>query len=69
MKQRQIDIVEIPSMDTTFMKDIMDNGIADSAIDLRDDNFFSYDNKKMLDETSEERLRRFGFDVEKIKEW
>lgn len=69
MKQRQIDIVEIPTMDTTFMKDIMDNGIADSTVDLRNDNFFSYDNKNTLNETTEDRLRRFGFDVEKIKEW
>lgn len=69
-KGRVIDIVEIEAMDTSFMKDIMDGGIADSGIEANGDVFFSYENQDMSsDETSEERLTRFGFDVEKIKSW
>lgn len=31
--------------------------------------FFNYENQSVSNETSEERLTRFGFDVEKIKNW
>lgn len=68
-KKRQIDIVEIPAMDTSFMEDIMSGGVADSGIESNGDVFFDYEHQDMSSETSEERLTRFGFDVEKIKNW
>lgn len=68
-EKREIDIVEIPAMDTSFMDDIMKGGIADSGIESNGDVFFSYENQNVSNETSEERLTRFGFDVEKIKNW
>lgn len=68
-EKREIDIVEIPAMDTSFMEDIMKGGIADSGIESNGDVFFSYENQNVSNETSEERLTRFGFDVEKIKNW
>lgn len=67
-KERVIGVVEIPEMDTSFMEDIMNGGIADSGIESNGDVFFSYENNT-IKETSEERLTRFGFDVDKIKKW
>ncbi len=67
-KERVIEVVQIPTMDTSFMDSIMEGGIADSGIESNGDVFYSYANKNQ-NETTEQRLVRFGFDVEKIKEW
>ncbi|TLD81590.1 hypothetical protein LS68_000720 [Helicobacter sp. MIT 05-5293] len=67
-KKRIIEVVEIPEMDTSFMDDIISGGIADSGMEANGDVFFCYENIPNQ-ETSEERLSRFGFDVEKIKNW
>lgn len=68
-KDRVIEVVQIPTMDTSFMDSIMKGGIADSGIESNGDVFYSYENNNNDQETSEQRLARFGFDVEKIKEW
>lgn len=60
-----IDIVEIPPMDVSFMDDIMEGGIADSGLEANGDVFFCYEDLTQ-EESSKERLLRFGFDVEKI---
>lgn len=64
-----MEIIQIPTMDISFMDDIMKSGIADSSIDVKDDVYYSYENNGNEHESSEQRLTKFGFDVKKIKEW
>lgn len=63
----KISIVQIPTMDTSFMDEILENGIADSGLESNGDVYYSYDNTQKED--SKERLLRFGFDVDKIDQW
>lgn len=67
MSEKIIEVVQI-SADTPFMKDIMEGGIADSGIESNGDVYYHYENNNEQ-ETCEQRLARFGFDVEKIKKW
>ena len=63
----KISIVQIPTMDTSFMDEILENGIADSGLESNGDVYYSYDNTQKED--SKERLLRFGFDMDKIDQW
>ncbi|RDU51950.1 hypothetical protein CQA49_08920 [Helicobacter sp. MIT 00-7814] len=67
-KLKAVEIVRIPEMDTSFMDNIMNGGIADSGFEAHGDVYYSYD-ANAANENCEERLKHFGFDVEKIKQW
>lgn len=62
-----VDIIQIPNIDATFVDDLMHADIDDGSLEVNRDVYYRYEESKKED--SEERLSKFGFDVEKIKRW
>lgn len=64
---KTIDIIQIPNIDDSFVDELLEAEIADSGLESNGDVYYSYEETRK--EYSEERLKKFGFDVEKIKQW
>lgn len=62
---KTIDIIQIPNIDDSFVDELLEAEIADSGLESNGDVYYSYEETGK--EYSEERLKKFGFDVEKIK--
>ena len=63
----KVGIIQIPNIDATFVDDLMHAGIDGGSLEVTRDVYYHYEEPKKED--SEERLTKFGFDVEKIKRW
>ena len=64
---KTIDIIQIPNIDDSFVDELLEAEIADSGLESNGDVYYSYEETGK--EYTEERLKKFGFDVEKIKQW
>ncbi len=70
MATRIIEVIQIPDMDTSFMDEIMQGGIADSGIVSNGDVFYQYEESKQLSEAdSKKELEKYGIDLNKLKQW
>ena len=63
----KVNIIQIPNIDDTFVDDLMHADIDDGSLEAERDVYYRYEELKK--EYSEGRLTKFGFDIEKIKQW